>query len=183
MKKDIVRVKSGKISPETLVINTLKGEKEISWQDIEFMCLGIISEVIPSIHGPVPPIKKMVTNVLLGKGSEKEEKVKNIRTSYILDIFIKEKNEVLRFDSAYINYKSFLETIDYISLNNFKTLLKKISNLAAECVKDKCLCAFLDNQRDSLIYYKSLNDFEIESLQLKDKLIRSKDSEMPKTTE
>lgn len=173
--KDIIRIKTGKISPEGLTINTPRGEKNILWTDIELIRLGVISEEAPSVKLHVSGVRKLIQKTLFGKGPDREENIKDIRISHILDIFLKEKNEIIRFDSSYINYKSFLEAVGHVSLRNFKNLLQKISSFAPKHIQDKCFCAFLENKKDLITYYKSLNDFELESFRLKNKQTKAKD--------
>ncbi|MFH1454406.1 MAG: hypothetical protein ABIH00_10595 [Armatimonadota bacterium] len=173
MKKNIYRVKTGKFTDKALIIYLGKETPEeyiIPWTDIELVSLGVLHEKPPSASSEMSPLRKKVREVLF-KESKQEQRIQpDIRKHYIIDIFIKDTKNIYRFDSAYINYRAFLDQIEYVTLNNFKKFLIKLNKHLKNVNVTPDMEYFINNQMHKIFICESIFDFEIYNTQYLKKL-------------
>lgn len=163
MKKTIIRVKSGSFSDDGLTANLESGQVKIPWQDIEFISFGTIFERAPDIRSEMSGMRKKIRQVLLGEDKHAQKKVQHVKAIYLIDMFLKHSRTIYRFDSAYINYKSFLGEAEFISLNNFKKFMDKLNEyLSANGVeRTPDFQYFIEKKQHKIYLHESVFDFEI----------------------
>lgn len=157
-----IRVKSGSAGKASLTLNTANKSITINWNDVELLALGIIRTEVGKSEATKSRVRKFVRQILLGD-TETVEKTKYQSDIYLLDIYVRGNESPFRIDQATVNYKSFLVSPGYASLQNFRNLVKRIIYFAENTRLDSCLIAFVSSLKEKLIFYNSVYDFELES--------------------
>ena len=159
-----VRIKSGSIQDDHIHIETSKESEDISFADIDYICLGIIEEKFTSSEPPKSKMRTMVNGLLGGARGGKETKIRpESRMINILDIYTKGNDVPYRIDASAINYKGFIDKIGYISRDNFRNLLKSICIKASDSKFSASLISFMLKMREKPIVFSSLDDFILSS--------------------
>ena len=157
------RIKSGTIGEEALQLESAHRLFEIPWPEIEYVALGMIQERVEQ-EATAYKMQKIVdssSNRKNGSIDSKTGKLISYKPTYILDIYCSGRSDCLRFDSAYLNYRSFLgQKISHVSFQNFFRLVHDICSKCTQAAFTKDIAYFLTWNRDKLKYYDSLNDFE-----------------------
>lgn len=163
MKKTIVRVRSGVFADDALTANLASGEVKIPWQDMEFVSFGTIHERAPDVRSEMSGMRKKMRQVLLGEDKHAQKKVQHVKATYLIDVFLKHSRTIYRFDSAYINYKSFLGEAEFISLNNFKKFINKLNEYlsANDVERTPDFQHFMEKKPYKVSLHESVFDFEI----------------------
>lgn len=114
-----------------------------------------------SIKAEMSGLRKKLRQILLGENKDTQKKIPEIKTSYFIDIFLKDENKIYRFDSSYINYKDFLDAVEFISLSNFKKFALKLKEILKNIETTPCFNYFCQNIPDKMLTHDSVFDFEI----------------------
>ncbi len=155
------RVRDGQFEDDVLI---LQGA-EIPWDDVQFMALGVIDQVVKDADGPKGVFRKMMGKVM-GKEEQKQsgskDRSRQVREVYLLDMVVAGYDQVFRLDSGSINYRQFLDEVGYVSLHNFYRFCVHLARRATKSRIDASLEAFLGRRRESLKHYAAFYDFELE---------------------
>lgn len=156
-----VRVKSGSMESDGLMIFTSNKTEKFGWNDVDLIALGIIREKIMD-DAPKSEVRKMVRSLLFGESVKAQHNDKPHRETYLLDIYVKGRESPYRIDHTVVNYKSFLGKCGYSSLENFKMLAGEISKSIDSSKIDANMKIYTKGSRDGLVKYKTVYDFELE---------------------
>ncbi|MCQ2736280.1 MAG: hypothetical protein MJ234_03585 [bacterium] len=155
------RIKSGSIGENSMNVEFSENSAEISFSDIEYICAGIIKDRTMSSAPPKTGVGTMLKN-LFSTDKDKEEDQPIIQTAYLLDIYVKGIPVPYRINGSFVNYKSFLGKVAYASLENFKILIKKISEKSSCAVFNATAGCFLRGKPVKK-FYRSELEFLVES--------------------
>ncbi|MCD4783621.1 MAG: hypothetical protein K8T10_07295 [Candidatus Eremiobacteraeota bacterium] len=158
-----IRIKSGSIEKDQMVIHTSETTKRIPWEDIELLSLGIVHAERNSGEAPKSSLRIRIRQVLLGDPDRQMDETKEWRDTYLLDIYLKEEQTPYRIDHSSFNYRSILKNPGYVSSNNFRKLVNKIACYSNNSRLDPCLIAYLAQEKRKLKFYNTVYDFELES--------------------
>ena len=114
-------------------------------------------------------IGKMLNTLFSKDGSKEEENSHVIKTFYLFDIYVKDQTVPFRINGGFVNYKSFLNKIGYISLENFKMLLKEFAYRAKDSRFNKTICSFISKSPIKKFYISEL-EFLIEASEERKKI-------------
>ncbi|MBQ7502067.1 hypothetical protein IJT93_05045 [bacterium] len=169
------RIKSGTIGEDTLQLESAHKLFEIPWAEIEYVALGMIQEKVEQ-DATAYKMQKLVessANRKNGSIDSKTGKLVSYKPTYILDIYCRGRNDCLRFDAAYVSYRSFLgKNICHVSFQNFFRMVHDICSRCTQAYFTKEVAYFLTWNRDKLKFYDSLNDFENDIFILRSKTER-----------
>jgi len=157
-----IRIKSGAVNDEALHVITSYESRNIPWGAIEYICLGAIDERISASDGPKSNMRNVIRKLFFGEKTQDDSGKPDMRTQFILDIYVKDQDAAYRFDSTNINYKAFLGEVSYVSFLNFKKLVKLISEHARNSYFNRSLLALLMKKNDKVHHFNSIYDFELE---------------------
>lgn len=158
-----IRIKSGRIENDQMVIHTSKTTKKISWEDIELLSLGIVHVEKGTGEAPKSGIRIRLRQILLGDPDRQMDKKKEWRNTYLLDIYVKGEQTPYRIDHSSINYRSILKNPGYVSSSNFRKLVIKIAYHSNNARLDPCMIAYIAQEKNKLKFYNTVYDFELES--------------------
>jgi len=161
-----VRIKSGHIEDEHIVAEAGGEFQKIPFESIEYICLGIIDEKLTTSDPPKSNMRNMIQGFFGGGDkSDKETKIQpTSRTTYILDIYVKNIPAPFRIDASSINYKGFIKKVTYISADNFKMLVHNICSKSENCRFNNALVTFLTKRKEKPQIFTSKNEFELVSI-------------------
>ena len=154
------RVKSGNVGRKTLHLNIGKGSVDIAWENIELIALGVIQEELVSKE-PKSRIRRFLRKYFFGE-SERVDRKRVYREFYLLDIYVKEEEAPYRIDQTTVNYREFLSSVGYVSLENFRILVKSIVSRSSNASLDPSLVAFLTRSKQEMRKYPTIYDFELQ---------------------
>lgn len=167
------RIKSGNFFDSYVEVEISDETKKIDYSDIEYICAGVIKDKTLSATPPKTGLGKMLNSLFSKEVSKDEENTPIIKTFYLLDIYVKDQTVPFRINGGFVNYKSFLKKIGYISLENFKMLLKEFAFRAKTSKFNKTAFDFIKKCPVKKSYISEL-EFLIESSEERKKLdIRS----------
>ena len=167
------RIKSGNFFDSYVEVEISDETKKIDYSDIEYICAGVIKDKTLSATPPKTGLGKMLNSLFSKEVSKDEENTPIIKTFYLLDIYVKDQTVPFRINGGFVNYKSFLKKIGYISLENFKMLLKEFAFRAKTSKFNKTAFDFINKCPVKKSYISEL-EFLIESSEERKKLdIRS----------
>jgi len=158
-----LRVKSGGLEPDVLLIYTANSVNKIDWAKVELLSLGIIREEVIGGKTPKSVVRMRLRQMLLGDDSKNSDKVQAFRDTYLLDIYVRGEESPYRIDSSNVDYRSFLLKCGYSSSKNFRILLKKIAFYSRNSRLDPGIVAYLKRIKENLRIYKTVYDFELDS--------------------
>ncbi|MHC9540894.1 MAG: hypothetical protein AB9903_15425 [Vulcanimicrobiota bacterium] len=167
-----IRIKSGSVDDEAIHIITSCESRNIPWGSVEYICLGAIDERIGASDGPKSNMRNVIRKLFFGEKTQDDNAKPDMRTQYILDIYVKDQDAAYRFDSTNINYKAFLGEVSYVSFLNFKKLVKLISDHARNSYFNRSLLALLMKKNDKVHHFNSVYDFELECQNTRTRLDR-----------
>lgn len=156
------RIKSGRIDGDSMTVEISDdAPKTISFSDVEFVCAGVIRDKTMS---PTPPktLVGSLLNGLFGGDKDNEAPKPQINVSYLLDIYVRGQISPYRINASFVNYKAFLDKVSYISLDNFKILIKNICRNASEARFNRTACDFVMSRPVRKFYVSEL-EFLVES--------------------
>jgi hypothetical protein len=157
-----VRVKSGEFSEGALNLETANGRCEVSWDQVEFICLGVIEDQVGEGPANRSGLRNMVRKLFFGENNNEQVKRKT-RDTYLLDVYVRGQEPPYRFEAINVNYRSFLGRVSYISAKNFLRLVARLASKSRESYLDASTVALLEATRERIRRYASVNDFELES--------------------
>ena len=163
------RIKSGKFLDSYVEVEISDETRKIIYSDIEYICAGVIKDKTISATPPKTGIGKMLNSLFSKDVSKDDENTPIVKTFYLLDIYVKEQSVPFRINGGFVNYKSFLEKIGYISLENFKMLLKEFSFRAESSKFNRTAFDFLKKSPIKKFYASELA-FLSESSEEREKL-------------
>ncbi len=136
---------------------------QVLWPDIEYLSLGIIHHSLGSMEPPKGMMRQVVGKIM-GKNDRADAKAPRYQESVFLDIYSSKHDAPFRFESAAINYKSFLgKDVLYISQHNFYRLLVRIARAASNACVNENAYQYLVRRRDQVKIYGAIYDYELES--------------------
>lgn len=156
-----LRVKSGKITPEKLIIATAAEDIEIPWCKIKFVSVGLIAEKSEVDAKPFQ-FQKIMTGLMKGHEAAKDDKIVSFREVNLMDIFADGMDEPIRIDSSSVNYKSFLGKMSYTSFQNYFRLVHDIAIKCTEARFSENIRIFLLWKKDKVKKYSALHEYEDE---------------------
>ncbi len=163
------RIKSGNFCDSYVEVEISDETKQIEYSDIEYICAGIIKDKTLSASPPKTGLGKMLNSLFSKDVSKDEENTPIVKTFYLLDIYVKNQTVPFRINGGFVNYKSFLKKIGYISLENFKMLLKEFAFRAKTSKFNKTAFDFIKKYPVKKSYISEL-EFLIESSEERKKL-------------
>lgn len=156
-----LRIKAGRFFPDYIEVELSEKTEKINYNDIEYICAGLIMDKSLTSSPPKTALGQMLQSIFAGdRDTEKPQPV--ITVNYILDIYVKDKFLPFRINAAFVNYKSFLDKVGYISFDNFKLLLKKIASQSSNSVLNDTSYRLLLNKQAQKKYSSEV-EFLIES--------------------
>ena len=155
------RIKAGSIDNDYMIVDFADNSHKILFADIDYICAGIIKDRTMSSSPPKTGVGNMIKS-LFSADKDKEEEQPVIKTSYLLDIYVRDNPVPYRINGSFVNYKSFLEKVSYASLENFKILIKKISEKSSFAVFNATAGCFLKGKPIKK-FYRSELEFLVES--------------------
>lgn len=174
MKKSIFRVKSGEFTDKAFVANLEGGVIQIPWDEIEFASLGVIRERVPDIRNEMSGVRKKLRQVFFREDKHAQKSIVHVRTTYLIDLFLKNSKKIYRFDSSYINYKHFIDNVGLISINNFKNFVIKLCEKLKNTEIDPDMRHFIDNKHHHILVHDSIFDFELHNAHSLKKLFEAR---------
>lgn len=163
------RIKSGKFLDSYAEVEISDETRKIDYSDIEYICAGVIKDKTISATPPKTGLGKMLNSLFSKDSNKDEDNTPIIKTFYLLDIYVKDQAVPFRINGGFVNYKSFLEKIGYISLENFKMLLKEFAFRAKKSKFNKTACDFLKKSPIKKSYVSELA-FLVEASEEREKL-------------
>ncbi|MHB2019288.1 MAG: hypothetical protein ACYCW6_20245 [Candidatus Xenobia bacterium] len=154
------RVQTGRISSDSFHVLTSAGERDVPWSSVQMLGVGII-ELDLTVEMPRSAMRAMLRK-LMGDDSQPTPQRRNIRETYLLDVFIADQDAPLRIDSSSVNYKQILGEASYQSHRNFLKLVTRIAEYSKEARLDASCVALLSNRRSDVKRYQSIYEFEME---------------------
>jgi hypothetical protein len=155
------RVLSGSMKADGLEIGTREKKDFLPWNKIKLLCLGIVEE--PFLESPTNfylQLKQALKNLFFAEKREKQEEQK--RQILYLEIFVEDEQQPFRIESTSLDYRGFLDKVEYVSENNFKLFLKKLVEQIPDCVLDESIHAFLNNKKSVIRRFGNLYEFQRE---------------------
>ena len=159
------RIKSGFFGENSMQLESSRDLMEIPWDDVAYVALGMIEEKVEREASAYKMQRIVEGGGGRGNGSidEKTGKLISYKPTYLLDVYCGSRSECLRFDAAFVNYKSFLgKNTAHISFQNFFRLVHALCRKCTKATFSKDIGVFLTWQRAKLKIYASVNDFETE---------------------
>ncbi|HEY3999304.1 MAG TPA: hypothetical protein VGO93_10590 [Candidatus Xenobia bacterium] len=157
-----MRVQSGELGPGGFRINTSGGVgRLVPWSEFEFIASGVI-ELDLTMETPRSAMRAMLRK-LMGDQGQPQHHLRQIRETYLVDIFLTGQDAPLRIDSSAINYRSLLGEVSQASHRNFLQLLNKLVQWAGECRLDGSTVALITSKRYAIKHYASVYEFEMEA--------------------
>lgn len=153
-----------------MLLETANGTMEVSWGDVELLCVGVLEEPVGTPRESRSPMRKMVRQVFFGENAREEEKIRKVRDVWMLDVYVAGQGAPYRFDAASVNYRSFFGQVSYISQQNFQRLVACVARDSHEARLNASAVAFLQAHRERIKRYASVQDFELESSQCRERL-------------
>jgi len=153
------RVRDGSFEEEHLVA----GGEQVPYQDIEYLALGVIDQMVRDSELKKGPLQKMVKKVTGGEESDSaKDRAKQVREVFILDVFTKDRQQPFRFAGGNINYRSFLDNVGYVSHHNFYRFCVHLARKVPHATITASLASFLARQREKVAHFNDFHDFELE---------------------
>lgn len=163
--KDLpIRVTKGCFDKECLVLefggdNSRK--ENLKWEDIFKVNLGLIEENLMSSNPPMAPFRKMLRKSMFGE-DDKHSEVKSFRRSIIIDIFLKNPQTRYRLDAGHINYKSFLNEVEYVSHLNLAKFLEELFKFLPPEKFNNCALNYSAKKMNAVKKHTNIYDYEFE---------------------
>lgn len=153
------RIVNGSIKPEGFEIFTAEKKQLIPWNSIQLVCLGLVEE--PALEMP----KNFYTQIRdafkhFFSKEEKQNEGQPVRQTYYLEMFVSGQALPLRMESTSINYRSFIEEVDYVSSSNFKKFLQLLTAKLPDCVFTESIYAILENQKSNIKKFGNIYEFQ-----------------------
>jgi hypothetical protein len=165
-----MRVQSGRALPSGLVLETYNNVLTLLWDEVEFLALGWLVTEPGGGDAPKSRMRMAIREFLLGD-PEKKIKTKPLSENCILDIYVRDGEHPFRVDQGTFNYRSFLFSPGYVSLENFRQVAATIAYFARSARLDKNLITFITRPREKTDKYWSLNDFVMDCQENRLKLL------------
>lgn len=157
------RIKTGRIGEETLEAESASSSISVKWEDIEYVALGMIQERSEQ-DANAYKIQRLVKNmgrIASGTQADEKDKIISYKSINYLDIFCRDREEPLRFDSSFINYRSFLGArVSHVSFQNYFRLVHGICSHCRQARFTQSVQAFLNWKRDKVKVFQAVHDFE-----------------------
>lgn len=165
-----VRVKSGEFSGQTMSLETAGGRVSLRWDQVQFIALGIIEDSVGDQEAARSGLRSMIRKLFFGESTSNQSRARQVRETYLLDVYAAEQPAAYRFDGTNVNYRSFLGDVSYISSQNFQRLTARIVSDAVECRLDASAAAYMTGHREKVRRFPNVYDFELESAQNRERL-------------
>ncbi|MBQ7530034.1 hypothetical protein IJT10_09100 [bacterium] len=159
-----IRVRAGSIYEEGLSYESARESGRIKWPEVRYVALGLIKERVEQ-NSSNYLMQRVVEGMKKGGASsgKDEGKIVSYKSTYLLDIYLHDHSELLRFDSSFVNYRSFLkERTAHVSFQNFFRLVHDICIRCKGAEFTASVAPFLLWQRDKVRDYVSIYDYENE---------------------
>lgn len=163
------RVRSGYFTEKAFYIESGSESFDIPWESIQLICVGILVENVTG-QTPLPTGFISAIRKVLMQEEAKGQELRQIREVYFLDIFVKGKPSAFRVDSAHFNYKSFLEDVGVISLQNFKRFVAALAAKSVNSRFDISAVELLSKLKPQINKYNNAPEFEMECNKARDAL-------------
>lgn len=161
-----LRVKSGQIKDDVLVLETAHEVVTVPWADVRMVALGVIEEKV-EMEATSYNLEKMMggmSRMIKGGGGRDESRITSTRETNLVDLYVQGRLEPFRIDSAHVNYRSMLQgDMSYISFQNFFRLVHRLAQKATEAHFNEPLSHFLARRRDRVHKFAAVYDFELDT--------------------
>lgn len=162
-----LRVKTGRLHEEALLMETAQDAFRIPWGEVSLFALGLIQEKVETETAAYNMERMMqgVSKMLKGGARRGEGSITSHRETCLLDLYVRDRPDPFRFDSAHVNYRALLGEVSYVSFQNFYRL---VHQLACRCTAARftpTAQVFLSRRRDKPPRFGAAYDFELDSLQ------------------
>lgn len=158
------RIRRGHFTKEFLQLCNDEGEvtKEIPWDDVEGLFFGAVDRLVKDSQLPSGLLRKAM-DTLMGQEEDKSSRQKTTSDIFLCDLVVKGRQEALRFDSNYVNYRDFLGSdMAYISLHNFFSFCMRLVQYVPQAFTSSELVHFSNRRLKSLERFNNFTDFELE---------------------
>ncbi len=160
-----LRVKSGSFSDTGFSADTAQETYDVPWEKVRLVCVGLVAE--RSVTDSAAYVtEKMVSDVgrMIKGGSADNGKIVSIVESNVLDAFIEDMSEPLRFDSSLLNYRSFLgRDMAFVSFQNFFKFVHKFVSHCRNSRFSPTVAKFLSWKRYEIQRYPSFYEYNEEA--------------------
>ena len=156
------RVQSGSAGPGGLILETYDDVYRVEWSQVEFLALGLMLNQVGPDKTPKSGMRMKIRELLLGD-PEKKIKAKSTSEFHILDIYLCNQEAPYRLDQGTTNYRGFLMRPGYVSIDNFRQVVKRIAYFSANAHFNGHLVDFINCPRNRLESYENIHDFQLES--------------------
>src|SRR5438552_3351608 len=108
------RFAGGKIRSHGLEISLRESSELLEWDKIRMVCLGLIEEPSLDVSGGAYHQVKQSVEKMFAKKKERGGRGEP-RQTYYLELFVEDRKEPFRAESTNVNYRDFIEEVEYIS--------------------------------------------------------------------
>lgn len=154
-----VRISKGSIQPAGLKVHIHDKTEVIPWDEIPFVCIGIVDEPVFE----VPPTPYMQIKAAFEKlfSSEQEPKIqKRTRRKIYIEIFTRTSGRPFRIEAGSLDYRGFLGNVEHNSVRNLKKFLETLSLQLPASVLDASYPAYLKDEKDPALFFPNVYEFQ-----------------------
>lgn len=152
------RFSAGAMKDEGLEVALRERTELLPWDLIRMVCLGIVEEPAIQIHPTLyMQIKQSLKKVF---DKQRQDEQAPLRQNVYLEIFVADKDQPFRAESTNLNYRGFIEEVEYVSENNFKKLLKKLMDRLPNCEFDESYWAYVSNKKENVKRFGNIYEFQ-----------------------
>lgn len=155
------RILAGSILSEGLEVVLMEHKEILPWDKIRMVFLGIVEE--PGLQ--IPPttymhMKQAVSKIFTPEEKGKQEQRSHAHEKVYIEFFVVDHAKPFRMESTSLDYRGFLSEREYVSENNLKKLLSKLSEKLPDCKFDNSVLAYLANQKGSVSRFPNVYEFQ-----------------------
>lgn len=158
-----LRVKRGAFQEDRLVAETAGEALEIPWEQVRLVAVGVIREFRETETQAYQIEKWASTASRMVRGGMDRSRVVSKHETHLMDLYVQGLHEPLRFDSAVVDYRSFLDRALYVSFQNFFRLVHGLSTRATAARFTPGTVFFLSWDRDRMPVFSAIHEFELDA--------------------
>lgn len=154
------RIKKATFSDEEFEVETSAGKIKFKWDEVKFVFLGVIEEVISRPDVAPSKLRSMIRQIFFEASEDRESRKPQTKRSVYIDLFLKDVEQILRIDSSSIDYRGLIPEVGYNSEINFRQLVKELAHRFKTDCLDKTFLAFLEDKKSEIRCFSSVYDFQ-----------------------
>lgn len=158
-----LRGKRGSFQEDRLVVETASEAMEIPWEHVRLVAVGVIREFRETETQAYQIEKWASTASRMVRGGMDKSRVVSKHETYLMDLYIQGLHEPLRFDSAQVDYRAFLDKVLYVSFQNFFRLVHGLVSRATSARFTPGTVFFVTWNRDHLPIFSAIHEFELDA--------------------